>query len=84
MSRGGTMTPDERSPAVPDVDKTDKYIHFGGKVYKWPSRVAIVGYGLKTGIPPRVQRLVKEVEDFSQQYFGWEARLNHEMLTKTL
>ena len=53
------MTPDERLPAVPDVDKTDRDIHYGGKVYKWPSRVAIVGYGLKAGIPPRVHRLVR-------------------------
>ena len=84
MSRGGTRTPDERPPAVPDVDETDRYIHYGGKVYKWPSRVAIVGYGLKTGIPPRVQRLVKEVEKFSQQYYGWEVRLTQEMRTQTL
>ena len=81
------MTPDERIPAVPDVDETDsseREIHYGGKVYKWPSRVAIVGYGLKTGIPPRVQRLVQEVEKFSQQYYGWEVRLNQEMRTQTL
>ena len=31
-----------------------------------------------------VNRLVKEVEDFSQQYYGWEVRLNQEMHTKTL
>ena len=81
------MTPDERLPAVPDVDETDssdRDTHYGGKVYKWPSRVAIVGYGVKAGIPPRVKRIVKEVEDFSQQYYGWEVRLNQEMHTKTL
>ena len=78
------MTPDERLPAVPDVEEAGRDIHYGGKVYKWPSRVAIVGYGVKAGIPPRVNRLVKEVESFSQQYYGWEVRLNLEMHTKTL
>ena len=78
------MTPDERPPAVPDVDKTDRFIHFGGKVYQWPSRVAIVGYGLKKGIPPRVEKIVNEVEELSQQYFRWEVRLNQDMHSKTL
>ena len=83
VSRGGTMTADERPPAVIDVE-TDRTIHVGGKVYNWPSRVAIVGYGLKNGVSPRVNRLVQEVEDFSQQHFRWEVRLNHEMPSKTL
>ena len=79
------MTPDERVPAVPDVEEAVRDIHYGGKVYKWPSRVAIVGYGVKGGIlPPRVKRIVKEVEEFSQQEYGWEVRLNQEMRTQTL
>ena len=66
-------------------DSSEREIHYGGKVYKWPSRVAIVGYGVKGGIiPPRVISIVKEVEEFSQQEYGWEVRLNQDMRTQTL
>ena len=94
MSRGGTKTAagdDSRSrdaalpPPVIDVETdTSRSIHLGGKVYTWPSRVAIVGYGIKNGISPRVQWLIKQLEDCTDQQLRWEVHLNEEMPTRTL
>ena len=93
VSRGGTKTAaghDSRSrdaalpPPVIDVETdTNRSIHLGGQVYTWPSRVAIVGYGMH-GITPRVEWLINRLEDCTRQQFRWENRLNEEMPTRTL
>ena len=93
VSRGGTKKAAGDSartalpPPVIDVDETTttRKIVLGGKEYIWPSRVAIVGYGVKKGVPARVEKLMEQLRLHSDEsQLRWEVRLNESMKTKTL
>ena len=72
------MTPDERSPAVLDVDKTDRTFISEARCTSGLPEWRLLVTASRKAFHGGWNDLVDEVEDFSQQYFRWEVRLNQE------